>query len=198
MNSLMVFTFVCLALTVSAGELPQQEEDAAALEIEPPLLIKTRATDGSPLDAAPSAAADVQRLQTAVARAKQSAASAERLFKAGILARVEAEERALRVVRLEADLAEAELESAKHEATIPAQSGRPDPVSPGPASGVESVIAQALETARVAVAARDRAELAAAAANLERQRKLFALGSGRKADLNRAEEKLAELKARDH
>ncbi len=195
MKWLVAVTFIAFALTGSRGEeLPKAEEDAAALEIDPPLLIKNRITD----DAAPSPAADVPRLQAALARAKQSAAAAERLFKAGILAKVEAEERALKVVRLQADLAEAELERARQDAAAPAQLGKLTAVSPSPAPLVDLALAQAAEAAKAAGAERDRAELAAAAANLERQRKLFALGSGRKTDLNRAEEKLAELKQRNH
>jgi len=45
-----------------------------------------------------------------------------------------------------------------------------------------------------AAAARERAELDAAQLNVERQRKLLALGSGRKSEVSRAEQKLAELK----
>jgi len=42
---------------------------------------------------------------------------------------------------------------------------------------------------------REHAEIEAAETNLRRQRKLLALGSARKSDVVRAEQKLAELKA---
>ena len=51
------------------------------------------------------------------------------------------------------------------------------------------------EAAQIAGAKRERAELDAAEANLRRQQKLLQLGSAQKSDVNRAQEKLAELKA---
>ncbi|HEV3410786.1 MAG TPA: hypothetical protein VG095_10865, partial [Chthoniobacterales bacterium] len=53
--------------------------------------------------------------------------------------------------------------------------------------------ATAEETAKRTAEERHRAELEAALRNLQRQQKLLALGSGRKADVSRAEKRLAEL-----
>jgi hypothetical protein len=92
---------------------------------------------------------------------------------------VEAEQRALRVVQLEAMLAEARLEEARKAA---AQTGKS-----------ESEIADIAEAARIATERRHQAEIEAALRNLQRQKKLLALGSAHKSDVNRAEEKLAEL-----
>ncbi len=178
-----------LVSAFAADKLPVQD-DQDALEIEPPLLIKSRAADGSPEAIATAGTPDLTRLEAAVARAKQSAASAERLFRAGVLAKVEAEQRGLRVVRLQADLAQTQLEQVKYEEE---QRPRSDSAATQ-TSSKSAALAQAIEAAKTAVAERGRAELAAAAANLERQRKLLALGSGRKADVSRAEEKLAKLK----
>ncbi len=52
-------------------------------------------------------------IENDLAQARKRAASADRLFRAGIIAKVEAEQRALRVVQLEAMLAEARLEEAR-------------------------------------------------------------------------------------
>jgi multidrug resistance efflux pump len=60
-------------------------------------------------------------------------------------------------------------------------------------SSTAEALAQAEEAAARAAEERNRAELDAAQRNLQRQQKLLALGSGRKADVNRAQEKLAEL-----
>jgi multidrug resistance efflux pump len=47
--------------------------------------------------------------------------------------------------------------------------------------------------AQSAAGKRDRAELDAAFLNLQRQKKLLAMGSGRKSEVNRAEEKVSAL-----
>ena len=52
------------------------------------------------------------KAKEALEKAKKSAAAGERLYKSGVLAKVEAENRAMKVIRLETDLAEARLEAA--------------------------------------------------------------------------------------
>ncbi len=155
-------------------------------------MIGNRAPDGSIVVAPQSANAapadvDLARLESDLARARKSAASGERLYKAGIIAKVEAEERVLKVIRLEASLAEARLQEAKRQA----EGAKPSEES-------AQAIAQAETAAERAAEERRRAELEAALRNLQRQQKLLALGSGRKADVNRAEQKLAELQHPPH
>ena len=60
---------------------------------------------------------------------------------------------------------------------------------------IKTAVAQLTEAAQVATAKRERAELEAAEANLRRQQKLLKLGIAGKDDVDRAQEKLAELKA---
>ena len=57
---------------------------------------------------------------------------------------------------------------------------------------------QLSEAAEAATAKRQRAELEAAEANLHRQQQLLKLGAAGKSDVDRTEEKLAELKAQKH
>ena len=174
-------------------ELPTREGEQPLeppIDVEPPLLIQSRNADGSLVLTGPAApppvAADIEKLERNLARAKRNAAGADRLFKAGIISKVEAEERGLRVIRLEATLAEARLNAAKRLA----ESGEGEE-----AAKVESETAIADAEAAAARAAEERrkAEIDAAFRNLQRQQKLLALGSGRKADVSRAEQKLAEL-----
>jgi hypothetical protein len=96
---------------------------------------------------------------------------------------MEAEQRALKVVQLTAALAEARLQAAKAEA---AESEQPT---------AASTLAEAEEAAKRAAEERHRAETEQALRDLQRQQKLLALGSGRRADVNRAEKKLAELQS---
>ncbi|MDQ6765465.1 MAG: hypothetical protein M3Z22_05110 [Verrucomicrobiota bacterium] len=171
--------FVALNL-FAADELPLPDPNEP-MEIEPPLLIGNRAADGS-IVVNKSAAevpgeVDIAKLEADLARAQKSAVTGERLFRGGIIAKVEAEERALKVIRFEAKLTEARLRESKRHAN--------GEITEGVVSA-EAAAAHAAE-------ARRHAELEAALRNLQRQQKLLALGSGRKADVNRAEQKLVEL-----
>ncbi|MFN2508266.1 MAG: hypothetical protein ABR589_05790 [Chthoniobacterales bacterium] len=172
---------IAIVSVVGQDELPRPEE-SEPLPIEPPILIQSRDSDGLPIVPAAPQSADLAKLEADLVKAKKSAASGDRLFKAGIIAKVESEERVLKVVRLEAKIAEARLEAAK--STVEEENADP--------SAAETV-AEAAQAAQRAIEERRRAELEAAFRNLQRQQKLLALGSGRRADVNRAEKKLAEL-----
>jgi hypothetical protein len=184
------------AVVFGAEELPKSDQDDS-FEIEPPLLIPYRDSDrtgGAIATAAPTPVVDLEVLAKKVERAKRSALSAERLFRMGALAKVEAEQRALKAVRLEADLENARLVQAKADMT-----GRENDQPEGAATTAphpgDLALARAIEAAHAASKKREQAELEAAQVNLARQQKLLSLGSGRKSDVARAERKLAELKA---
>jgi hypothetical protein len=178
--------------SLHAQELPTKEGEQPLeqpIDVEPPLLIQSRNADGSLVLAGPAAAAvpdaDIEKLERNLARAKRNASGADRLYKAGIISKVEAEERELRVVRLQATLAEAQLQIAKRQPEAEAtEEAQPEG---------NATVEQAEQTAARAAEERRKAEIDAAFRNLQRQQKLLALGSGRKADVNRAEQKLAEL-----
>ncbi|HSH37499.1 MAG TPA: hypothetical protein VK993_01830 [Chthoniobacterales bacterium] len=184
-----ICSLACATAALSAfanDDLPLPSRDGEESgEIEPPLLITSRARDGSIPDlpgvTREAAPADVAKLEADLIRAQKRAAGADRLFTAGIIAKVDAEQRVLKVVQLEAALAQARLDAVKAKAE-----------SAGHATN-DALVADAEESARAAVEERQRAELEAAMRNLQRQQKLLALGSGRKADVNRAEAKVAEL-----
>lgn len=193
----MKWCFAAFLLTLSCGQLPAQEElpapdNSQPLEIEPPLLIPSRNADGSPNLPTPPEQVDIVKLEADLARAKRNAASGERMFRAGIIAKVESEERVLRVVRLEAKLAEARLEVARTRLSEQKAQTQVVEIEAQLRAG-ENNVAAAARAAAEAAQERQRAELEAALRNLARQQKLLALGSGRRADVNRAEKKLAEL-----
>lgn len=188
-----------LAITSTAVLLAQEPELPVAggtelpLEIEPPLLIQNRGPESPLPDASPSSPAtpDIVKIEKDLARAKRNAGSADRMFRAGIIAKVEAEERLLKVVRLEAKLAEARLNEAKSKAEV--QKAESVVQIEAQLRAGNDQVAEAERLAQEAAKERQKAELEAAFRNLQRQQKLLALGSGRKADVNRAEQKLAEL-----
>ncbi|MGZ5019498.1 MAG: hypothetical protein ACXWAV_03650 [Chthoniobacterales bacterium] len=173
--------FSAIALNYAAAtevEEPALPEQSEGLEIDPPLLIKSRDRNGLPEVPAESQPPDVAKLEKDLARAKRNAEGADRLYKAGIIAKVEAEARVLNVVRLEAQLAQARLDASKAKA----EEDKSD-----------AEIADATAAAKRATEERRKAEIEFAFRNLQRQQKLLALGSGRKADVSRAEKKLVEL-----
>ena len=154
-------------------------------EIDPPLLIQSYTFNGTAATVTgPAAAAetpDVAKLEADLIRAQKRAAGADRLFKAGIIAKVDAEQRALKVVQLEAAVAQARVDAAKAKAE-----------TTGDAT-TEAAVVDAERAAERALKQRQDAELDAALRNLQRQQKLLALGSGRQADVTRAQAKVAEL-----
>ena len=143
----------------------------------------------------PAPDGDVARLEKQLERAKRSAAGAERLYKIGVLAKVEVEQRLLKVVRCESNLANAQLARAKEEVAAQESQVAAGESTKDELEAAKAALAQLTEAAQMAAAKRERAELEAAEANVRRQRKLLALGSADKSDVNRAQEKLAELKA---
>jgi len=138
------------------------------------------------------------RLEKRLQRAKQSAAGAERLYKIGVLAKMEVEQRLLKVIRCESDLANARVERAKEELAEKESQLATGEITKDELESVKIALAQLTESAQVATAKRERAELEAAEANLRRQQKLLKLGIGQKSDVTNAEEKLAELKAQNN
>src|SRR5437773_5386405 len=87
-------------VTVAADPSPQSKSDEPeAFDIEPAIL-KQNLSD-APLPEAGTPDAEVARLEKQLERAKRNADGAERLYKIGVLARVEVEQRSLKVVRTE-------------------------------------------------------------------------------------------------
>ena len=170
-----------------------QEPDS--FDVEPPLLVPNRANQAQPDTETETDTqyVDVAQLERAVERARRNAADATHLYRVGVISQEQVEQRALRVVRLEAELANARLEHAKAEAA-----GASSVAVNGQAANDEQTkadLAQLTQGAQAATAKLERAELDVAEANLQRQQKLLAVGSARKSDVARAEQKLAELKA---
>jgi hypothetical protein len=187
-------TLIATAMaTLAADQLPQnQSPEPDSFDIEPAVLKQNLPDQPLPTTEAPDG--DVAQLEKKLDRAKKNASGAERLYKIGVLAKVEVEQRALKVARLESDFANAQLVRAKNdlaaqESQLAAGEGTKDELE-----AAKAAVAQLTEAAQIAAAKRERAELDAAEANLRRQQKLLRLGSAQKSDVTRAQEKLAELK----
>src|SRR5438046_6030987 len=96
------FAIVSLSLSsLLAQEVPKSDDES--FDIEPPLLVKPWEPQSAPDDSGEEAVPlDAAKLAQRLEGAKKSAAATARLAKSGGLSKVEAEQRALRVVRLEA------------------------------------------------------------------------------------------------
>lgn len=187
---LLLVTAIVAAITALAADQSDQDnsEEPDSFEIEPPILKQNLSDEPLP-------DGDVPRLEKQLERAKRNAAGAERLCKIGVLAKVEVEQRSLKVLRCESDLTNARLADAKEqvveqESRIAAGENAKDELE-----AAKVALAQLTEAAELASRKREQAELDFAEANLRRQQKLLRLGSADKSDVNRAQEKLAELKA---
>ena len=188
------FTVLFSASLLAQDELPKDPSEP--LDIEPPLLIQetpNRNIRQTTPDAANQKESDPERIALALEKAKKSAASGERLYRSGIIAKVEAENRALKVIRLEADLAQANLELAQQNVATQQTHFDAGEITQAELESAKSGLLAATNQAQSAAAKRERAELDAALLNLQRQKKLLAMGSGRKSEVNRAEEKVSEL-----
>ncbi len=192
----LLVTVIATALAAfAADETPRNESNEPdSFDIEPPPLIQNRPDEQLSATPAPGDL-DVARLEKELDRAKKNASGAERLYKIGVLAKVEVEQRALKVVRLESDLANAQLARAKTEVAAQEFQVAAGESTKDELEAAKTALAQLTEAAQSAAAKRERAELDAAEANVRRQEKLLRLGSAQKSDVNRAQEKLAELKA---
>jgi hypothetical protein len=188
----LLVTLLTSAVIALPADQQSNSDEPGEFDIEPPIL-KQNLSDELAEAATPDG--DVARCEKKLERAKQSSAGAERLWKIGVLAKVEVEQRALKVIKCEAEVASARVAQAK--ATVAEQESR---VSSGDSTKQElevakAALAQLIVAAETAAAKREQAELESAQANLRRQQKLLKLGSARKSDVTNAEEKLAELKA---
>lgn len=185
-------TFLTSALIALAADQPNNSDEPGEFDIEPPIL-KQNLSDELAEAATPDG--DVARCEKKLERSKRNAEGAERLWRIGVLAKVEVEQRALKMIKCETELASARVVQAK--GIVAEQESR---VASGESTKQElevakTALAQLIEAEQKAVAKRERAELEFAEANLRRQQRLLKLGSAHKSDVTNAEEKLAELKA---
>ena len=184
-------TFLASALIALAADQPNNSDEPGEFDVEPPILKQNLSDE---LAEAGTPDGDVARCEKKLDRSKRNAEGAERLWRIGVLAKVEVEQRALKMIKCETELASARVAQAK--GVVAEQESR---VASGESTKQElevakTALAQLIEAEQKAVAKRETAELEFAQANLRRQQRLLKLGSAHKSDVTNAEEKLAELK----
>src|SRR5436305_196087 len=162
----------------SAGS---KSEEPDSFDVEPPILKQNLSDEPLPNG-------DLARLEKQLERAKKNAAGAERLWKIGVLAKMEVEQRLLKVIRFESNLADARVARAKEELAEKESQLATGEITRDELESIKTALAQLTEAAQAATAKREHAELEAAEANLRRQQKLLKLGIAGKDDVDRAQE----------
>jgi hypothetical protein len=195
------FLLAIAIATAAAQELPKP---TGATELNPKLIL-TDVPDAplllEPLPGAasstngPAAPMDVVKLEAAVENARKGAAFRERMWKAGVLSKLESEQAAMRVVRLTKDLANARLEAAKRDVDEKRKQEPADDAAKAALAGAEAHLATATSEAQDAATKWDEAQRAAAELRVQRERKLVSLGVEPKMALKQAEAALQKLKA---
>lgn len=172
------------ALTATAPAQSLPAPAAKPLEFEPQLIL----TDPNAPPAG-GTTTDLQKLENGLQRAKRNAIADEALFRRGILAKVEAERSALKVVTLTSKLSEARLQVARTALEKLADG------SQEAKAAAEQAVQEAEATAKADAEALHKALVAAAELNLWRMQQLQSFGGATKSQIARAREQVAALKA---
>src|SRR5207245_7931949 len=153
------------ALAIAAWGADQsaanKSDEPDSFDVEPPILKQNLSDEPLPNG-------DLARLEKQLERAKQNGAGAERLYKIGVLAKMEVEQRLLKVVRCESDLADARVARAKEELAEKESQLATGEITRDELESMKTALAQLTEAEQAATAKRERAELESAEANLLR------------------------------
>jgi hypothetical protein len=184
-------TFAC-----GADDLPKRVP-GETLDFEPKLMLNDLPDIPLPHPTTASAPADddVRRLEGQVEQARKTAAWREKLFRAGVFSKVQAEQSALSVVRLTKDLEIARRDAAKETAAAQDKRFAAGEIPREEVEKAAAALAAAQAAARDASERWDKAQFDAAQTNLQRQRQLYAVGATTKTQLRRAEERVMAMKA---
>lgn len=144
---------------------------------------------------APEPALDVERAKSALDRAQSKEQRWQKLVKAGVLAKVEAEGCVLATARARVRYEKARVgaqQKALDELRARVTGGQ---LTPDAVSAAEAALKTAEAMATEAETSLQRTELLLAETNVDRQRRLLTLGAGSKTQLKRAESALLQLKS---
>ncbi len=189
--------FVTATVALRAQELPKKN-GSPDFDFEPKLMLNDfsnlplpAADPSKPATAAPSL--DVAKLEADLEKARKAAIWRERLYKSGVFSKVEAEQGALRIVRITRDLENARLQTLTREIEEKRKLADKDETAKARMAEAEAALATATATAGAASAKWDEAQRAAAELRLQRERKLLAVGAGSRSSVKRAESALQAI-----
>src|SRR2546430_9175132 len=93
--------FLASAMIALAADQSSDSEEPGEFDIEPPILKQNLSDE---LAEAGTPDGDIARCEKKLERAKQNAAGAERLWEIGVLAKMEVEQPAIKVIKYEAEM----------------------------------------------------------------------------------------------
>ncbi len=165
------------------------------MDFEPKQMLEGPGASPAPVVTVPPISLDdrVQLIEMALAVAQKRSSESEDLFKDGILAKVEVEERALRVVELTRQLDDAKLALAQAQADAVKKSFDAHQASQADLDAANAALNTAQQTAVAATAQWNQAQLNAATLDVQRKRKLYYEGVATRRELEMAEERLTLL-----
>jgi multidrug resistance efflux pump len=141
----------------------------------------------------PDPATNVETARAAFERAQRKEVRWDKLFKSGVVAKVEAEACVLATARARARLEKARVAEQQRALDELRQRAAGGQLNADTIKSAESALQTAQTMSTEADAALHRTELLLAEANVDRQRRLLAMGAGSKSVLQRAESTLAQL-----
>ena len=180
------------ALLRAQDDLPRHAP-GEALDFEPKLMLDGPNAAGAEPSPTVSPEDRVAELETALLRAQARVADSEQLFKEGILAKVEVEERTRRVIQAGLELADGRLTVAAAHFDAVKKSFDARQASQSALDAANAALKTAQAAAAAASAEWDQAQLDAATLDLKRKRKLYAEGVGSLREVQLAEDRLALL-----
>lgn len=191
-RALILFAVLAAAPMRAQDDLPKHGA-GEPMDFEPKLMLDgPRAAIVEPSPAV-SLEDRVTQLEATLLAAERAAAEAGQLFKDGVLAKVEAEGRELRVVEIRKKLADARLAVAAANAGAAKKSFDAHQGSQSDVDAANAALKTALETATAASADWNKARLAAAELDLKRKRMLYAEGAASRREVQLAQDHLALL-----
>jgi len=194
-RSALLFAFALA--TAAAQELPKRSAPTDLDLAEPKLMLNDVPGALLPGEVAVEdpIPADVAKLETALERAKRNAALRERLYKQGVLCKLEAEQGEMKVVQLTRDLANARAEADKRAIEELQKQSTTDDSAKKNLAEAEERLPTETAAAQDAAVKWQQAQRAAAEIRVWREKKLLALGAGSKSAVKRAEAALQTLAA---
>ncbi len=190
------FLLLLLLPGVLAQDLPKRDA-SETFDFEPKLMLNDLPNlplpASSDFGSAPVSSAEVAKLETELERAKKTAERRARLCKSGVLSKVEAEQSALKTVRLARDLENARLQVATQDVEERRKQVTAGKLSAEALTPAETALAAAMTAARDAAQKWEEAQRTAAELRVQRERKLFAVGAGSRSSVKRAEAALQSL-----
>src|SRR4029077_18297483 len=154
------------AIAFAADKSSDPEPDS--FDVEPPVLIPNR-NDEAESRATPAAPrqVDLAKLEKEFERAKRNLAGLDRLLKISDHSKLEVEQRRLRVVRLEFQLAEARLVAAKEQMLQKDKQVSAGEIEKTDVAPTENSLALAIQAAHAAQGKSSQADIDAAEANVQ-------------------------------